>query len=162
MEAKKLSARHPEAFRLSLHIRHPSIDPGEISRELQIDAEQSFTAGQPRKSRTLTSTTVHTESYWVGMMTPEFPARTGSWWAQMDENIRGALFGSLSTMLSWSCTRLVMGHRDFLRRIIAEGGRIRLLVTLAPGALHGFTVSPEMSRMLGEFGITVEFELMSG
>ena len=65
-------------------------------------------------------------------------------------------------MLGWSCTRLVTGHRDFLRRINAEGGRMRLLVTLAPQALQGFTVSPEMSRLLGEFGIAVEFELMDG
>jgi hypothetical protein len=161
MEAKKLSAGHPESFRLSLHIRHPSIDPAEISRELQIEAEQSFTAGEPRKSRTPASTAVHTESYWVGMVTPDFSSR-GGLSPQIEQNIRSALFGNLSTMLGWSCTRLVTGHRDFLRRINAEGGRMRLLVTLAPQALQGFTVSPEMSRLLGEFGIAVEFELMDG
>jgi hypothetical protein len=179
MEAKKLSDRHPEPFRLSLHIRHPSIDPAEISRELQIEAAQSFAAGQPRKSRTLASTAVHTESYWVGMMTPSFAGRAASpqahasratmpalvasraWW-HIDESIHSAITGNLSSMLAWSCTRLVMGHRDFLRRLTAEGAQIRLVATLAPRALRGFTVSPEMSRMLGEFGITIEFELMDG
>ena len=50
-------------------IRHPSIDPASISRELQIEPEHSFRAGEPRESaRSLAVTPVHVESYWLATL----------------------------------------------------------------------------------------------
>ena len=50
MEARRAS-QPSYPFQLSLRIRHPSIDPASISRELQIEPEHSFRAGDPRESR---------------------------------------------------------------------------------------------------------------
>jgi len=47
MAAPKLATRQPLPFQLSLRIRHPSIDPEEISKGLGIEPEHTFRAGQP-------------------------------------------------------------------------------------------------------------------
>ncbi len=58
-------------FQLSLHVRHPSVDPEEISRELSLDAVECFRAGEPRHSRSgLAATAVHGETYWAAVVDP--------------------------------------------------------------------------------------------
>ncbi len=58
-------------YQLSLHIRHPSADPQEISRELGLEAAESFRAGEPRHSRSgVAATAVHGETYWVAVLDP--------------------------------------------------------------------------------------------
>ena len=47
-------------------------------------------------------------------------------------------------------------------RIHAKGGEISLLVALSLSEVEGFTLPPEVSRLLGEIGITVEFEFSQG
>src|SRR5215469_14451613 len=71
MEASRLSKLDSELFQLSLRIRHPSLDPAELSRELRMEAEHSFRAGDPRSSRSgLAPASVHAESYWLGALNP--------------------------------------------------------------------------------------------
>src|ERR1700734_3301868 len=58
-------------YQLSLHVRHPSADPEEISRELGLEAIESFRAGAPRHSRSgVAATAVHGETYWVAVLDP--------------------------------------------------------------------------------------------
>lgn len=75
MEARKLSDPRTSPFQLSLRVRHPSLDPAEISRQLRTKAEHSLCAGDPRLSRSgLAPASVHTESYWLGALNPaEWP-----------------------------------------------------------------------------------------
>src|ERR1700746_929804 len=68
MEATKLRP-DPEPFQLSLRIRHPSLDPEELTREFNIEAAHCFRAGDPRASRTGIAS-VHPESYWLGALNP--------------------------------------------------------------------------------------------
>lgn len=65
------------AFCLSLHIRHPSLDPHEISRELQLKPEDAFGAGEPRRSRSCLGAGVHGETYWAAQLRPMFWRRAG-------------------------------------------------------------------------------------
>ncbi len=58
-------------YQLSLHVRHPSVDPAEISRELALEATESFRAGEPRESRSgIAATAVHPETYWAAVLDP--------------------------------------------------------------------------------------------
>ncbi|HTW38185.1 MAG TPA: hypothetical protein VMD49_06420 [Steroidobacteraceae bacterium] len=60
-----------DAFQLSLRIRHPSMDPAEISSALNLRPEHSFRAGGPCSSSTAAATgAVHRESYWLGVLNP--------------------------------------------------------------------------------------------
>jgi len=67
---KRFGAQAPP-YQLSLHVRHPSVDPEEISRELALEATESFRAGEPRESRSgVAATAVHPETYWVAVLDP--------------------------------------------------------------------------------------------
>jgi hypothetical protein len=71
MDAKELSKPESPAFQLSLRIRHPSMDPRQIARQLGVEAEHSFRAGDPRSSSSRNPlTAVHSESYWIGLLPP--------------------------------------------------------------------------------------------
>jgi hypothetical protein len=164
MRARKLSKPDAQPFQLSLRIRHPSMDPADLSREFKIEPEHSFRAGEPRPPRSGSAAgSVHTESYWLGALNPakwladmSFPEHP----LQMAQERSGAAPSkSFGWALSLSATRFCYLHAELLRRIYSEGGQISLLVALSAGEVRSFSLVPEVSRVFGDFGITVEFEL---
>src|SRR5580704_16029524 len=71
MPVRKRSTAQAMPYQLSLHVRHPSVDPEEISRELGLEAIESFRAGDPRQSRSgVAATAVHGETYWAAVLDP--------------------------------------------------------------------------------------------
>jgi hypothetical protein len=71
MHVSKRPGPHATSYQLSLHVRHPSVDPEEISRELGLEATESFRAGEPRRSRSgVAATAVHGETYWAAVLDP--------------------------------------------------------------------------------------------
>jgi hypothetical protein len=164
MEARRLSKSDSQPFQLSLRIRHPSMDPADLSREFKIEPEHSFRAGDPRPPRSgIAPASVRTESYWLGVLHPakwlqdiSFPEHP----LQMaQERLGAAATKSFGWALSLSTTRFCYLHAERLRRIRSEGGQISLLVALSTDEVSSFSLVPEVSRVFGEFGITVEFEL---
>jgi hypothetical protein len=165
MAATRLATLQPRPFQLSLRIRHPSIDPAEISKGLGIEPEHSFRAGQPRHSKSgVAPATVHTESYWLAPLSPE------SWFGSVpfespphllisQNMIDTAVARNLAWALGLCATRFHKAHAALLRTICSEGGEISLLVTLSPTEANPFNIPPQVSRMFGEMGITLEFEI---
>jgi hypothetical protein len=164
MEARKLSNVDAELLQLSLRIRHPSLDPADLSREFRIEAEHSFRAGDPRPSRSgLAPASVHAESYWLGALNP------ASWIRlpfadprlQLAQQGLGAVMSrSLGSALTLTA-RFLSLHAETLQRICAEGGQISLLVAVPSGEVSSFSIAPEVSRIFGELGVALEFELTS-
>jgi hypothetical protein len=164
MEATKLQQTDSEPFQLSLRIRHPSVDPDELSRELRIEAAHCFRAGDPRPSRTGIAS-VHSESYWLGALsTANWPVEVGSPGALRlmagQERLGVAATRSLGWVLALS-TRFFTAHAETLRRIVAENGQVSLLITAAAGEVGGFSLAPAVGRVFSELGITLEFEFTS-
>lgn len=167
MQARKLAATDPSAFQLSLRIRHPQMDPAQISRELGLQAEHAFRAGDSRHSRSaLAPATVHAESYWLGVLPPHsaaldisFPGDERSLLAQqgLQEAVRG-----LSWALSLRAVRFLRTHTKFLQRIRAEGGQVSLLITLSNSGETSFSVHPQTGQFFANLGITLEFEISDG
>jgi hypothetical protein len=154
MEARQLSDTPAPAFGLSLRIRHPSIDPQEISRELQLEPEHSFRAGEPRNSSSgLAATATHAESYWLSALNPFINASPFE-----GLRARAGQPPGLDTALALCATHLARRHAPFFSRVIAEGGQIGLLVEVAPDAVRAFSIAPAVSRTLAELGISLEFE----
>jgi hypothetical protein len=168
MAATKLATLQPLPFQLSLRIRHPSLDPADISKELGIEAEHTFRSGQPRHSKSGRTPAIHTESYWLAPLNP------ASWFGKpsfaeplnraitqqpIDEHIDAAIARNLTGALGLCAMRFNKAHAALLHRIHSEGGEISLLVTLSPAAMSTFSVPPQVSRMFGELGITLEFEI---
>jgi hypothetical protein len=161
MEARKLSEPDSEPFQLSLRIRHPSLDPDELSREFSIEAAHCFRAGDPRPSRSGIAS-VHPESYWLGAL------NTANWPVDVTyPGVRRLLaaqerFGVVATRsLGWALalsTRFFNAHAKTLRRIGAEGGQVSLLITAPQGEMSGFSLAPAVCRVFSELGIALEFE----
>jgi hypothetical protein len=164
MEARKLPQPRSRPFQLSLRIRHPSLDPSELSRELRIEAVHSFRAGDPRPSRSgLTPASVHTESYWLGALNPAGPGGPALSLPEPFVEVAGRrMWATAANSLGWAlflnARHFFTAHAETLRRIRQEGGQIMLLVTLSPGEVSGFTLAPDVGRVLSELGIAIEFE----
>jgi hypothetical protein len=165
MQAAKRAIHQAQAFQLSMRIRHPSMDPAFISNELQIEPEHTFLAGQPRRSQSgAASAAVHTESYWLAALEPaawlgDIPLKIPEFLAVSEQRMNAAVTKSLGWSLSLCAARFGKIHADFLRRIRSDGGQVSLLIALTPDVVSSFHLSPEVSRMFGELGITLEFEL---
>ena len=168
MEAKAFSKSQELPFALALRIRHPSIDPADISRELHIEPTHSFRVGERRDSRSLaTASSVHGESYWLGTLDPSAWS-TGAWLSGFsnlglaEKKLGGAAEHSLGLALSLLTTiGFVRVHAPLFERLRAERGQVSLLVTLSSTLVSSFSLTPEVSRRFGELGITIEFEIAS-
>jgi hypothetical protein len=164
MEARKLSPQ-PDPYQLSLRIRHPSIDPAEISSALGITAEHSFRAGEPRRSRSgLAPAALHCESYWLASLQPSafLPDMfaSGRWQA---ESVKEHMKADVTQRLGWGLQLCAMQFRGpyakLLQRIRSEGGEVSLLVALCALTVSSFSITPALAQIFAELGITIEFVL---
>jgi len=166
MQARKVAEPDLRPFQFSLRIRHPSIDPAELSREFGVEPEHAYRAGDQRALRSVAAQpTVHTESYWLASLDPfDWPQDTsfpGHARLQLVmEHLRQAATDSFGWALSLSAGQFLRLHADLLRRIASEGGQVTLLVALSASEVGSFTLMPEVSRILGDLGIAVEFEFV--
>jgi hypothetical protein len=161
MEARR--APQPSyPFQLSLRVRHPSIDPAAISRELQIEPEHSFRAGEPRDpSRSLAVAPVHVDSYWLATLDLEKLLVGTPETALVHEITRHTqtIATSLEPALTILTASVLRRHAEFFRRIQSEGGEVRLIVAISARKMRGFTLTPHLSRALSELRIPIDFEL---
>jgi hypothetical protein len=147
-------------FQLSLRIRHPSIDPASISSALQIEAEHSFRAGQPRESaRSLAVTPVHVESYWLATLDPATLLLGTGLAPDISPQSHAIAFSVLDSALTVLISGVLRRHAEFFRRMESEGGEVRLIVAMSARKTRGFTLTPHLSRALSELRIPVDFEL---
>jgi hypothetical protein len=164
MEARRVLQPDACSFELSLRIRHPFMDPAVLSRALGLEPACSFRVGDPRPPQSgLASVTVHAESYWLAVLDPSswltdvsFAARSTS--ALAHKNMGAAVARSLGLALSLSAMRLRSAHATLLNEIRSEGGQASLLIALFPSAMEGFSLTPDVSRIFSELGVTLEFE----
>jgi hypothetical protein len=163
MQGRPVARALADCFQISLRIRHPSIDPAEISRVLGLEPEEAFAAGQRRRMRSSSAAPrVHSETVWVGNLDPTaleepvVPQDPG--WARIERHLRVHAGHHLDVALATMCLRLRAKHAEFLKRIDDEGGRISLLVTVSPKLVTTFTLLPEMARAVSDLRISLEFE----
>jgi hypothetical protein len=168
MKARALSSTQELAFELALRIRHPSMDPDDLSKELNLEPTHTFRAGQLREPRSSASpASVHAESYWLGTLDPAawlsdiWPAGFASSASSAAQPVTPAVWQDLGSALDVTARLLVRSHVALFERIRLEGGQVCLLVSLSPVAVDSFSVAPEVSQIFGELGITIEFEMTS-
>jgi len=132
-------------FLMSLRIRHPRIDPEEITKALGIQAQHTWRAGDPRRSSAdeeLGGT--HRESYWMGrlMAEPEL--------ARDHVSVESEIMHTLGTLRR--CF-------DFLTTLKAEGGSVELQVSLYAREEFRLEFLPESLGLLGRLGVAVAIEV---
>ena len=168
MEARDISRSHPHPFQISLRVRHPSIDPETISRELKVEPEHSFKAGEPRQSASgIAAAALHGETYWLGRLNaPTTSSPLGGFSAPRGRVSRermhaAAAMESLSVALDVSVLSFLRPHAEFVRLLQCEEGQVSLIIELSTHALSGFTLSPAFMRTLCELGIALEFDFVA-
>jgi len=145
-----------------LRVRHPSIDPGEITRELGLEPAHAWAAGSPRGEATR-ARGAHSESYWFAPLGEAIWQRAGA----ADEPKADPAWPfpsppmSLETFLL-SQIRLLVPHRGFFARISTEGGSCELAVTLNARERFSVELPPGLLRSLAELDIAVTLEVSTG
>ncbi|HVW68207.1 MAG TPA: DUF4279 domain-containing protein [Steroidobacteraceae bacterium] len=133
------------SYAVALRVRHPSLDPGLLTKTLHLDPAHSWRAGEPRRSVTGAALGgEHRESYWS---------------APLPSQAVGAAALPLELFLGQQLVQLNR-HRDFLARLQDEGGQLSLLVELAPVENAVLTLSTSVSRKLADLNIELEFQFV--
>lgn len=129
---------------MSLRIRHPRIDPAEITRVLGFEAQHTWRAGDLRRDSAgheLGGT--HHETYWMGrlMGKPEL--------AQDNVSVESEILHTLGTLRR--CF-------DFLATLKAEGSA-ELHVSLYAREVFRLEFLPEALSLLGRLGLAIALEV---
>ena len=159
MEARRATPQSSYPFQLSLRIRHPSIDPEQVSQRLGIDADHSFRAGEPREAGRSSVAPVHAESYWLATLDPATLFLGTELDPHVSPHAHVIAFGVLDSVLVVLTSSLLRRHADFLRQLQEEGGEVRLIVALSARKARGFTLTPHLGKALSDLRIPVDIEL---
>jgi hypothetical protein len=132
-------------FMMSLRIRHPRIDPAEITRVLGIEAQHTWRAGDTRRNPAgdeLGGT--HRETYWMGRLMPK-PSL-----AQDNVSVESEILHTLGTLRR--CF-------DFLAQLKTEGGSAELHVSLYAREEFRLEFLPEALSLIGRLGLAIALEV---
>lgn len=142
--------------RIHLRVKHPKLDPKEITRVLSMTPEHTLDAG-----RSAVSTAA--ESYWIA---PLNLAGLEEPWSKVSEP--GDDFGdnalrpfpplqmlSDESIVGFALRRL-QSHQRFFRSIADEGGTATLLINVNKAG--SMTIPPSLARKLADLGLTLELD----
>jgi hypothetical protein len=179
MEARQQSEAAPTPIQLSLRVRHPAIDPEEISRALGLEPEHCFKAGDSRVARSASRITGrHTQTYWLAPISAEswadpvepvfsagaVPKDPTGHFAVTAEDLqvasRNVSSRSVESLLLHFLQRLNARHA-FLQRIQSEAGDVSLIMAIERESAADFTLPISVARLLVQLGISVEFRFDS-
>jgi hypothetical protein len=132
-------------FTMSLGVRHPRIDPAEITRNLGIEAQHMWRAGDPRRDAAGGELEgCYRESYWMGrlMSQPEL--------ASDHVGVESEILRVLAQLRR---------SFDFLQQLNRDGAVAELHVSIFAREEFRLEFLPESLSMLGRLGLTVALEL---
>ncbi|HEY0799481.1 MAG TPA: hypothetical protein VGD54_01455 [Steroidobacteraceae bacterium] len=171
MEARELSEAKVTPIQLSLRIRHPAIDPAEISKTLGLVPEHCFKAGDSRGPRAAGH---HTQTYWLAPVPSEsWPdpieptflaeiaakrldrsvALSSEDWREAAQDLRAR---SVEVVLLHFLKRLSARH-SFLQQLQSEAGDVSLILLIEHESTADFTLPLSVARLLVQLGISIEF-----
>lgn len=134
-------------FTFSLRIRHPAIEPSEITQALGIEPQHTWKAGDSRRGSTgepLERT--YRESYWMGRL--------------MDEPQLSSELMTVEAMLLQTLTQL-RRSQEFLTRLSKEGAVAELHISMFARQNFRLELSAESLTLLGRLGLGVTLEVNS-
>jgi hypothetical protein len=150
---------NPEDFSIALRIRHPSIDPAEITDRVGIEPQHAWRAGEPRRvERGEGGSALHRETYWVGLLPPRLPGPTLGRLSESAENaIRNATTHPQSA-LYFTLLKMKRGG-DFWREFAEQGGTVECLLQVHKADRFQLDLSQALLIALVELRITLSIEV---
>ena len=134
-------------FSVALRIRHPSIDPEELTRQLGFAPQHSWKAGDPRRSASgEIARGVYRETYWVGLL-PIMPLPPVN-----DQQPQTSIFFALLKMKRAGA---------FWKRVADEGGTIECLIEIHSGESFALDLSQALLSLLVHLRIALSVEAHS-
>jgi hypothetical protein len=179
MQARKLAETSAAPIQLSLRVRHPAIDPAEISTSLGLEPEHSFKAGDSRSAGGQGRVAGrHTQTYWLAPVSPD------SWGDPVEPSFLAAIVAktpnrdsalsaedmqaAARTLHSRSVEGLLLHFllrlhtcQDFLQRLQREGGDVSLIVAVERESAPDFTLPLAVARLLVRLSVAIEFSFDS-
>ncbi len=136
-------------FAVSLKIRHPSIDPDEITRTLKLIPQHAWKAGADRPATAERSSAgTYRETLWIAPLGPSPYAPQGLEFS-LDEALR---FGALQVQRS----------RPFWNRLVAEGGSAELLIEIFGAETFTLELTPATFALLARSKLAISVQVHSG
>jgi len=145
----------PHDFSIALRVRHPSIDPAEVTRRLGIEPQHAWRAGEPRHDDGAGSA-LHRETYWVGLLKPP-PFGPSPWSQSLDERLRSS---AALPQASLYFTLLHMKRSAaFWREFADQGGTVECLIQVHKADRFQFDLSQALLLALVELRITLSIDV---
>ena len=146
-----------------LRIRHPSIDPDEVTTTLGLDPVHAWAAGSAREAAIGGgSRGQHPDTYWLA------PLGDGDWQRPHAGSSADAsrTFWPPSRSLPLEAfllgqTRQLVAHKAFFARLKAEGATCELAVTLNADERWGLDLPPALLRSLAELNVGFSIEAVT-
>ena len=154
---------YPHEFSIALRIRHPSIDPAEITQRLGIDPQHAWRAGEPREiDAGDVGSSLHRETYWVGLLPhrPMLGPVLGTHTVRVAELVREA---TSHPQVALYFTLLKMKRTTgFWREFAEQGGTIECLLQVHKTERFQLDLSQALLLALVELKITLSIEIDGG
>jgi hypothetical protein len=152
----------PQGFSVRFRIRHPHIDPAELSRQLGVDPQHSWRAGEPREREPgEVGSGVYRETFWIGSLTATQP-----WAGMLPEPTRlGPLAVAIKTgpvqpQVTLYFTLLKMKRAAaFWREFMEQGGSIECLLQIHDTENFQLEISQALLLMLVELKVALSIEV---
>lgn len=133
---------NPYRCKISLRIQHPGANPADITSVLGVNPFRSWRAGEPRS--TLKGTPLEgtwRDSYWTA------PVAEGRW---PQERLADAIAALLDQLAA---------HRDFLRQLRSNGGRVELFVGWFLEGQGGDVLGCALLGRMADLGIDLSLDV---
>jgi len=151
----------PQEFSIALRVRHPSIDPAEVTSRLGIEPQHAWRAGEPRRiDDDGAGSAVHRETYWVGLLPPpRLAGPTVASWLEpaTAERLRAA---ANVPQASLYFTLLKMKRSaGFWREFAEQGGTVECLLQVHKADRFELDLSQALLLALVDLRITLSIEV---
>ncbi len=147
-------------YSVLLRIRHPSIDPEQLSRRLGLSPQHAWRAGEQRQPDDGEPTAgVYRESCWAGFLPPE---RILGYLGTGEPNapLAAAEAALTEPMTLIYLTAMKMKRAPiFWQELVEGGGTIEFLVQIESGEPYGLDLSRAALAALVEVGATLSIEV---
>jgi len=162
----RVADQDSSTYTFGLRIKHPSIDPDEITKALGATPDHAWACGEPRRSEDgLVLGGTRRNSYWSATL------QLSSWreWTEQWTQVRATRAATptvqisptllpLSSHLALQLLRL-RRHRTLFERLTAEGGEVSLVIEVSPGSTGAtFAIEPALARQIADTGLRLELQ----
>jgi hypothetical protein len=157
MTASARQTQSAAPARIHLRIKHPDLDPDEITQKLSMSPEHTLEAGRSGSSA------LHADCYWIAPLHFAMLDEPGAGGAPRQSISRDASIAQVSALqmmphesIVGFALRQLQSHQSFFQRVHDDGGTATLLITTDdPGSM---TIDPALARKLADMSLALELD----